>query len=476
MISCSSLLALILTGFELRASYYQGVSEIERMHQELTLVHGDVLIQQIWALDERAAQVSIEGLVKLNAIDKVDLSWEGHTLMTEGELEHRADIETVFPLHTLRAGEPFLLGELTLYSSLYQLRSEMVSLLGVRLLFNFLKTLIVACVLLYFFHRIATVHLRKISQHADSLALGESYKPLSLERGERQTQDELQVLVDAINGMGYRLQQDFIRREHQQIDLERLVGERTNHLEDLNQQLVEKSRLATIGSLVAMVAHELRNPLGSIKATVMLLKARYVNTDDAPSIARIERNIDRCDETVEQLRRMSNKSNQHWQVVNLAQWMFDYVENKLQIDQSIELRSDLASDLPVFVDQFQLDMVVRNLLENAEHALQNLPHEQQRVIYLKACREGVHAVLEITDTGCGIEKSDLEKVFDPLFSTKQYGFGMGLTLSRNLVEFLGGQLHISSQGEMKGTVAQLRLPLDTSGREEVLRNASTGKQ
>lgn len=466
MITCSSLLALVVTGFELSSSYSQGVADIEHMHEELILVHGDVLIQQIWSMDENAAQVSIAGLSRLNAIDRVELSWEGYGNWAVGEPLLKADIETILPLNKLRDGENFLLGELRLVSTLDRLRLEMVSLLGVRLFLNFLKTLIVSFVVLYFFHQIASVHIHKISLHADSLALGASYKPLVLDPGSKKPVGELQVLVDAINGMGSRLQQDFVRREHIQSELERLVGERTQHLEDANQRLVEKSRLATIGSLVAMVAHELRNPLGSIKASVSLLSARCTEGDDNYVIRRIERNIDRCDETVEQLRRMGNKSVQHWDIVNFSSWMADYVEHKLQINESIEVRCDFPPDLMIFVDQFQLDMVVRNLLENAEHAMIDLPDNSPRAITLSTCREGEYALLRVSDSGRGLERATLNKAFDPLFSTKQYGFGMGLTLSKNLVEFLGGELQLSSQGEMQGAVALLRLPLASSMRDE----------
>jgi signal transduction histidine kinase len=157
---------------------------------------------------------------------------------------------------------------------------------------------------------------------------------------------------------------------------------------------------------------------------------------------------------------------QHWAVVDLSLWMLDYVENKLQINKSIKVRCDFPPGLMIFVDQFQLDMVVRNLLENAEHAMIDLPDNSPRVITLSTCEQGEYALLRVRDSGQGLERVILKKAFEPLFSTKQYGFGMGLTLSRNLVEFLGGELQLSSQGEMQGAVALLRLPLASSNNDE----------
>ncbi len=459
MVSCSSLLALIVTGFELSSSYRQGVSHIEAMHEEITLVHGDLLVHQIWALDERSARASIDGLVRLRVVDRVELNWEGHQQLSAGLAIEDADIKTVLPLYKLHDGENYSLGELHLFSNLDQLRFEIMSLLGARLFFNFLKTLVVCAVVLYFFHRIATVHLHKISTHADSLALGASYKPLALNRSEKTSHDELQTLVDAINGMGCRLQQEYLRSEDNQSDLERLVSERTRHLENANQRLVEKSRLATIGSLVAMVAHELRNPLGTIKASVSLLSARCSDEVERSVIYRIDRNIDRCDSTVEQLRRMSNKSVQYWEVVDLQAWLTNYVESKLRCREGFDLHCDFTAGLLVFVDEFQLDMIVRNLLENAKHAIVGRAEGPKGLISLHLYSEQGLAVLKVTDNGVGLSSAVLEKAFDPLFSTKQYGFGMGLTLSRNLIEFLGGDITLSSREGIQGTIATLRLPL-----------------
>jgi len=242
MVSCSSLIALVITAFEVNSSYRQGIADIEEIHSELTLVHSEVLIQQIWALDEYAASVSIQGLQKLKAIDRVELVWHGHEMLSVGEELQSAEIETVYPLYKLRDSDEYLLGDLRLYSTLRELRLEMIALVGVRLFFNLLKTLVVSAVLLYFFHRIATVHLRAISKHADSLALGESYKPLVLDRKNCEGNDELQVLADAINGMGERLQEDYLRSENHQTDLEKLVREHTSHLEAANQRLMEKNR------------------------------------------------------------------------------------------------------------------------------------------------------------------------------------------------------------------------------------------
>lgn len=459
MISCSSLLALLITATELGLAYYNGVAAIEGGHKQVQLVFADLLTEQIWQLDDRAAQASIEGLVRLNALDRVELSWEDSSMLTAGEKVPEAEIDTIIPLYKESNGRKHLLGELHLYSALDQLRSKIFSELGVRLLFNFIKTLIVTGVVLYFFHRIATVHLNRISKHADSLVFGSQYKPLKLDRRTVAVDDELQVLVNAINGLGDRLQSDFINNENHQARLENLVMERTRHLELANNKLLEKGRLATIGSLVAMVAHELRNPLGSIKASVDLLFARSSDANDLSVLQRIDRNVDRCDQTVEQLRRMGMKSDSHWVVVDLAQWLKKYLRDKYVAIPNIDLHADLEDGLLVFVDQFQLDLVVRNILENAQHALECEAIGQSKVITIDLKTRGERALLRISDNGIGLSAEKLERVFDPLYTTKQYGFGMGLSISRNLITSLGGEIELFSEGTMCGAAIEVSLPL-----------------
>ncbi len=459
MISCSSLLALLITVFEVNASYRHGVATIKQLHTDLQLVHRDVLVEQVWGLNDRAAQASIEGLVRLNNIDRVELRWEDYYELTAGEPIDAAEIESIFPIYKARSGQQYQLGELHLYSSLTALRREITSELGLKLLFNLLKTLVVSGVVLYFFHRLATVHLHTIAKHADSLVLGQSYKSLSLNRSSNLADDELQTLVNAINGMGCRLQRDFLNTKQKKAELQHLVSERTKHLAEANEKLIEKSRLATIGSLVAMVAHELRNPMGSIKASVNLLHMRSTNRDDIAIIGRIDRNIARCDETVEQLRRMGKKSVQHWDVIELGPWLEEYVRSKVKLQHGIELHCDLDDDIWVFVDQFQLDMVIRNLFENAQQALGTSEELHERKIFMRLKKREEGACVCLRDTGIGLNEVSLKRAFDPLYTTKQYGFGMGLSLSRNLIESLGGELSLSSEGPLQGALVQMCLPL-----------------
>ncbi len=352
-----------------------------------------------------------------------------------------------------------MLGELKLYTALDSLRQYFVPQLLYKLLLNFIKTFIVAGVALYLVHKMATAHLLRIARHAQSIQPDKEYKPLALNRKSPVLDDELSLLISAINTMGERQQVALLSSEQQNKALEKLVDERTEHLALANQKLLDESQLATIGSLVAMVAHELRNPLGTIKATAALLHAHSDKEFERNALKRIDRNVERCDSTVEQLRRAGSRSTHHWLHLDFGAWVECYVETQLELEPSTILEDDLPSGIDIFVDQFQLDLVVRNLFENAQQALKELPEAAQKRISVKLSKGDKDATLTITDTGVGLSAEVLGSAFNPLFTTKQYGFGMGLSLSRYLIRSLGGSLDIYSAGKMQGATVELVLPL-----------------
>lgn len=463
MVMCSSFFALITTGLEVYESYRDGVENIEEKHRNITMVQRDVLSRQALSGDASAAAASVGGLVRLDDIDRVEVEWRSLQRFSAGADLQSPDLTTVFPLEQSRDGLVVKLGELRIYTSYDALRLEVFSLLGLRLLYNLLKTIAVSAALLYFYHQIVVVHLQKMARHAEAMVQNKRFSRFELQRASGHENDELQALANAINDAGDWQRQEFLRREQQRDELQKQVEQRTAHLHEANRQLVDKSRLATIGSLVGMVAHELRNPLGSIKATVRLLAVRDFGAENAGAIARIERNIDRCDTTVEQLRRMSNKSVQHWRVIEFGPWLSDYLGSSEELEDDIDLHCELAPGLWVFVDQFQLELVVRNLLENARHALNDAPGEIRKTIRVRLRKVDDNAVLTITDNGRGLDPEVLSRAFEALYSTKQYGFGMGLTLSRNLVEFMGGTLELCSSGCGQGAVATLVLGLVGEG-------------
>ena len=127
----------------------------------------------------------------------------------------------------------------------------------------------------------------------------------------------------------------------------------------------------------------------------------------------------------------------------------------------IELKTELSDQLPpVLGNRIQLQQVILNLVMNAIDAMRSV---QPRVLSVKTAlngRDGVH--ISIADTGIGIDPSNLDQIFKPLFTTKEHGMGMGLSICRSIVESHNGRISVSA-GQERGSIFQLVLP--TKGRE-----------
>lgn len=242
-------------------------------------------------------------------------------------------------------------------------------------------------------------------------------------------------------------------------NLERRVEERTRELEDAQAELVRNERLATLGRLSATVSHELRNPLGTIRASLFSLRqtARENNTDVEQAAARIERSIDRCGLIIDEMLVYARARPPEPLSTNVEEWL-DGVMRDQTLPRNIRL--DIFHDssaATVDFDPESMRRAVVNLIENACHALNEQNDERLKTLTIRTKRSGESFEISISDNGAGIEPQVLENVFEPLYSTKSFGIGLGLPIVRQIAESHGGTFElISDPGQ--GTRATLRIP------------------
>jgi signal transduction histidine kinase len=229
--------------------------------------------------------------------------------------------------------------------------------------------------------------------------------------------------------------------------LEQRVADRTTALVTAQEELLRKERLSTLGELTATVAHELRNPLSAIKNTVYALRQdeglRTLGKE--PQITRIERSIARCDRIIAELLDYSRDSEPKISACVFDQWLGETLE-EVPIPAEMALALDLnAGATWVTIDCEQFRRVVVNLVENAVQAMAEItppPDGHRLVISTRATDNGLVAV--IGDTGPGITVENLPRIFEPLFSTKSFGTGLGLPLVKRIVNRHGGDITIES--------------------------------
>ena len=232
----------------------------------------------------------------------------------------------------------------------------------------------------------------------------------------------------------------------------------------LEEQLERSSRLAALGHLVAGVAHEIRNPLGIMKATVQVMQDEYKNQESIQEyLSVLNEQVDRQNKVIRELLDYSKPVPPIFQPINVN----EIIKSVLSFSKSyfqqhnVSLESAFAENLsPVNVDVEKLKQVFLNLIFNAVEAMPD-----GGSLELKTFCHGDMVVIEFIDNGRGIPETDIARLFDPFFTTKTIGTGLGLSTVHKIMEIHGGRIEVTSEVG-KGTVVRIILPAYES--EEVI--------
>jgi len=232
-------------------------------------------------------------------------------------------------------------------------------------------------------------------------------------------------------------------------------------LDETRRKLAESRRLGELGQIAAGIAHELRQPLGAIGAMAYLLRSSLAGTERGHG-ASPQKLLDDIDgelslagriitNLLDYVRRRQPLKNP----VNLNR-LAERQAARLRLPPEIHTETSLSPALPhVLADSLHLERAVYNLLENAIDAMRSTGG----TLTLSTYQAGTQVVLEIRDTGEGIPEEIGEKVFQPLFSTREKGAGLGLALTRQLLEANDAQISFTSTPG-QGTCFQLRFPIE----------------
>ncbi len=232
----------------------------------------------------------------------------------------------------------------------------------------------------------------------------------------------------------------------------------------LEQELALKEQLATIGTVAAMVSHELRNPLAVIRSslgTVQRLAGGGATIDR--TLARADRNIMRCAGIIYDLLEYSQPRELARITTDVDDWLRRVLEAQT-LPAGVTLATDLAAGSAVAIDPKPFAQVIDRLFENAVEALTAPTWRPEpghpRAITVATALAGPHVLLTIADTGQGIPADVLARVFEPMFTTRNFGVGLGLPIARQIVELHGGTIGVESASS-RGTTVHIRLPRQT---------------
>jgi len=252
--------------------------------------------------------------------------------------------------------------------------------------------------------------------------------------------------------------------------LEDLVRERTYELETAQEELVKHEKLAVLGQLTATVSHELRNPLGAIMSSNFYLGRKLIDPDEKckKHLRRIEEQVGQCDSIIGDLLEYTEGRRSEMLEGELNSFL-DEVLNGITFPQPVRVLREMVPDLPmVRFDREKLQRVVHNLITNAIQAVITKQDSQDHdeAIYHPEVKVTVAIVegglgIEVADNGIGIGDESAERVFEPLFTTKARGSGLGLTIAKKIVDEHRGTISLDSEPG-RGTRITVVIPMEVS--------------
>lgn len=242
-------------------------------------------------------------------------------------------------------------------------------------------------------------------------------------------------------------------------------------LKDAQDALVKKGRMEQMGQLTATIAHELRNPLGAVRTSTFLIERKIKGKELGiePQIMRINNGVTRCDDIITQLLDFSRSKKLSCRSENLDKWLEKIVsEEASQLPAVVAIDCLLGlKDLHVPFDPSRLQRAIINLISNASEAMVGNGEDPTRFasasprITISTSANADFAMISVRDSGPGILPENLEKIREPLFTTKSFGTGLGLPAVDQIVVQHGGLLEITSApGE--GANFTIKLPLRSS--------------
>lgn len=279
--------------------------------------------------------------------------------------------------------------------------------------------------------------------------------------------DEISVLAGSFNEM----LQDIENTHKSNLDLieqtkrfnetltER-VEEATRAIRDQQNELIKAERLATIGEFAARIAHEIKNPLSGITVALEMMNSKSEDRGQQQSISEILKEVRRLDRILKELLQLSIPKEMDFRRADPN----DVVERSVILvnpradEKGVTIEMKLNCDEEYGLDYEKCQQVVINLLINGIDAVK--PGEGKVTVETGSAQGGLR--ISVADTGHGIPQSEIEKVFEPFYTSKKQGTGLGLAISKRIIEAHNGEITVSSE-EGKGSTFTIIIPRSAEG-------------
>ncbi|MCP4673807.1 MAG: PAS domain-containing protein [Desulfobacula sp.] len=230
----------------------------------------------------------------------------------------------------------------------------------------------------------------------------------------------------------------------------------------LKTEMEQNKRLASIGRLAAGVAHEIRNPLSSLKGYATFFKEIFDHDSENFTIAdTMTKEVDRLDRVVGELGELAKPIAVSGNLVDIKALVLESLQLIVYEPdaENIDVKTEVESNLPqIHADTDRLKQMLLNLYLNAIQAMEN---SGELTVKLKKSTSDENIIINISDTGCGIKAEDLSHIFDPYFTTKLSGTGLGLSIVHSIINAHKGRVDVESNPG-KGSIFTISLPIRIS--------------
>ncbi|WP_353686484.1 PAS domain S-box protein [Thermodesulfovibrio sp. 3462-1] len=242
------------------------------------------------------------------------------------------------------------------------------------------------------------------------------------------------------------------------------VAKNITELRNLKERIISMEKMAALGEMAAKVAHEIRNPLLAIGGFAKRLNKELKDGKSQEYIKIIIEEVKRLERILNEILSFVKPypiAKESFEIKQLVDDVVNFVESTLK-DNNNEFKLMINNNFTVLGNYDKLKEVLLNLISNANEATKDglitLKIQKADKLPVEADADKEYFIIEVEDTGCGIEKANLKRIFDPFFTTKTTGTGLGLAISKRIVEEHGGIIKVESEVN-KGTKFKVYLPI-----------------
>ncbi len=432
-----------MTGWNIYQQRQLFDNEIESRLDQLTRLQASSLVESVWNLNTDSATQNLESLLRDRDFFSAEILMPNGSWFASAKRPGDQGVRTVTRTADISIhyeNNPRIIGTLNLTMSTARLEEEQAQALK-------------KFVALAFFQLVAVLFATSLAIHliekpldriaCSMLSLSEGHTDIEIETGTRP--DQITQLSNAV----VKFRDSLVENDR------------------LHQELVKKERLAILGQLSATVGHELRNPLGVISNSLVLIRSHQCDENQKTEkyLEKIQKSVDRCKNIIRELLDYARDSIVNLKPFAIDAWLSDVFDDQMLPD-GIKIGFDLRSNERILIDDERMRRAVINVFENACQAMQGSTDARQDNTLTVSCRNSVDKIeLIISDSGPGIPEESMDKIFEPFYSTKNFGAGLGLSIVKKIMEEHEGGVEVKPNVG-PGISVVLWLPLKT----ENLRN------